>query len=136
MRGGYTGEEDKPMLHLVSRGVPLEYLQFLRDSNIPYLMAGEDRVELEQFLEKMKEKLNVKTVLTSSGGRLSGALLKKGILDEVYIRFNPVIIGGFHTPTLFASPDLGENEWPRSLQFVEGEIKETGHISIRYRVER
>ncbi len=136
VRGGYTGEEDKPMLHLVSQGVPPDYLSFLRRSGIPYLMAGENRVDLELALKKMRDKLNAKAVLTSSGGRLSGALLKKRLLDEVHIRFNPVIIGGFDTPILFASPELEENEWPTELEFMEGEIMDTGHIIVRYRVKR
>ena len=33
VRTGYTGEEDRPMLHLVSHGVPLEYLYFLQNSS-------------------------------------------------------------------------------------------------------
>ncbi len=136
VRGGYTGEEDKPMLHLVSRRVPPEYLHFLRKSNIPYLIAGEKRVDLALALEKMVDKLGAKAVLTSSGGRLSGALLKKGLLDEIHIRFNPVIIGGFDTPSLFASPDIEEGEWPTQLEFIEGEVTDTGHIFVRYRVKR
>ncbi len=136
VRGGYTGEEDKPMLHLISHGVPPEYLYFLRTSGIPYLIAGEKRVDLELALKKMKDKLNARAVLTSSGGKLSGALLKKGLLDEIHIRFNPVIMGGFKTPILFASPDLEEGEWPTELVFMEGELTETGHIFVRYKVKR
>ncbi len=136
VRSGYTGEEDRPMLHLVSYKVPPEYLWFLQKSSIPYLIEGENRVDLEQILKKMKSKLDVETVVTSSGGKLAGALLRDGLLDEIYIRFNPVVIGGFNTPNLFASPDLQEDQWPISLEFLEGEIKKTGHIFVRYRVER
>ncbi|MFO7712438.1 MAG: dihydrofolate reductase family protein, partial [Dehalococcoidia bacterium] len=91
LRSGYTGEKDRPILHLVARGVPAPYLWFLRRTGIPYLLAGGERVDLALALKKMKDKLGVKTVLTSSGGRLAGALLKLGLLDEVHIRFNPVV---------------------------------------------
>jgi len=136
VRSGYTGEEDRPMLHLVSNGAPPEYLWFLQNSSIPYLIAGEDRVDLEKVLQKMKNKLDIETVLTSSGGKLSGALLRKGLLDEIHIRFNPVIVGGFNTPNLFASPDLQEDQWPTSLELMNGEITETGHIFVIYKVGR
>jgi len=136
IRSGYTGEEDRPMLHLVSHGVPPEYLRFLQNSSIPYLIAGEDRVDLEKVFQKMKNKLDVETVLTSSGGKLAGALLRKGLLDEIHIRFNPVIIGGFNTPNLFASPDLQEDQWPTSLDFIDGEITKNGHIFVRYKMKR
>jgi len=136
LRSGYTGEKDRPMLHLVSRAVSPEYLWFLRGAGIPYLVAGEARVDLALALVKMKEKLNVKTVLTSSGGRLAGALLKSGLLDEVHIRFSPVIIGGFNTPVLFASPDLGEDEPPVSLEVIETRACPDGRIFAGYRVVR
>lgn len=135
VRSGYTGEEHKPMLHLVSYQVPAEYLRFLRKTGIPYLIAGEKRVDLEEVLKKLKDRLDVDTVLTSSGGKLSGALLRKGLLDEIYIRFNPVVIGGFETPLLFASPDLEEGQWPTSLKFIDSEVKDSGHIFVRYEVE-
>lgn len=135
VRSGYTGEEEKPMLHLVSHSVSPEYLGLLRKTDIPYLIAGEERVDLEKILKKLKEKLDVDTVLTSSGGKLSGALLRRGLLDEINIRFNPVIIGGFDTPTLFASPDLEEDEWPTFLKLIDTEVKDSGHIFVRYEVE-
>lgn len=136
LRGGYTGAEDRPIMHLVARGVPAPYLSFLRRIGIPYLLAGEEKVDLALVLKKMKDKLGVKTVLTSSGGRLSGALLKLGLLDEVHIRFNPVIIGGFNTPVLFASPDLEEDEMPVSLEVIDMRTCPDGHIFVGYKVIR
>ncbi len=136
LRSGYKGEENKPLLHLVSKSVSPDYLWFLHKTGIPYIVAGEDRVDLELALVKLKSLLGVQTVLTSSGGRLSGALLKKGLLDEVNIRYNPVIIGGFKTPILFASPELEEDRWPVSLKFISGEVSDSGHIYVRYKVDR
>ncbi len=134
LRNGYTGEKDRPIMHLVAHSVPAQYLGFLRRTGIPYLIAGEERVDLPLVLKKMKDKLGVKTVLTSSGGRLSGALLKLGLLDEVHIRFNPVIIGGSSTPVLFASPDLQEGEMPVSLQAIDIRTCQDGHIFVGYKV--
>ncbi|MFO7792712.1 MAG: dihydrofolate reductase family protein [Candidatus Saliniplasma sp.] len=136
LRSGYKGEENKPMLHLVSHGVPEEYLAFLQDKKIPYLISGEDRVDLARALEKMRSKLGVENIITGSGGKLSGALLRKGLLDEVNIRFNPVIIGGFETPYLFSSPDLEDDEWPTELELISGEVEEDGHIFVRYKVKK
>jgi 2,5-diamino-6-(ribosylamino)-4(3H)-pyrimidinone 5'-phosphate reductase len=136
LRSGYTGEEDRPIVHLVAQGVPAQYLWFLHRTGIPYLIAGEERVDLALVLKKLKDKLGVKTVLTSSGGRLSGALLKRGLLDEVHIRFNPVIIGGFNTPVLFASPDLEEGEMPVSLQVIDIRTCQDGHVFVAYKVVR
>ncbi|MGM0405809.1 MAG: dihydrofolate reductase family protein [Thermoplasmatota archaeon] len=134
VRGGYPGEDNRPLIHLVSNSVPPEYLNFLRKKKIPYLITGEEKVDLEKILEKMKSKLNIEKVLTTSGGRLSGALLRKGLLDEINILFNPVIIGGYETPTLFASPDLKEDEWPTRLKHLMTQIEPDGTIRVRYKV--
>ena len=135
LRSGYRGEKTKPMLHLVSYNVSEEYLAFLQKNKIPYLIAGEDRVDLVEVLGKMKSKLDVENIITGSGGKLSGALLRKGLLDEVNIRFNPVIIGGFDTPYLFASPNLEEGEWPTELGFISAEVEPDGHIFVRYKLK-
>ncbi|MFW6064763.1 MAG: hypothetical protein ACOC8Y_04225 [Candidatus Natronoplasma sp.] len=55
--------------------------------------------------------------------------------EDVTIRFNPVIIGGFETPTLFSSTDLEEDEWPTSLKLIDSEVKKSGHIIVRYEVK-
>ncbi len=135
LRSGFKGEEDKPIIHLVSHNVKPEYLAFLRDNKIPYFIAGDDRVDLKKVLEKMADKLNVEKILTSSGGKLSGALLKDGLLDEINIRFNPVVIGGFETPSLFTSPDLEEDEWPTKLKHVMTKIEPNGKFLVRYKVQ-
>ena len=134
VRGGYKGEEDKHIIHLTSNNVSSEYLKFLQDNEIPYLISGEERVDLEDILIKLKSKLGIENVLTSSGGKLSGALLRKGLLDEINIRFNPVLIGGTKTPSLFDSPELGENEWPTKLEFINIEVEQDGTFVVRYKV--
>ncbi|MFW6141280.1 MAG: dihydrofolate reductase family protein [Candidatus Saliniplasma sp.] len=134
LRSGFTGEEHKPIVHLVSHNVPPEYLAFLRNkkNTLPY--RWDERVDLKKVLEKMKSKLEVEKVLTSSGGKLSGALLKEGLLDEINIRFNPVIIGGYETPILFASPDLKQGEWPKKLEHIMTQIEPDGSFWVRYKV--
>ncbi len=133
-RNGYKGDGDKHIIHFTSKKAPAEYLCFLRENDIPYLVTGEDRVDLHSALVKMKDRLGVECVATSSGGRLSGALVRRGLLDEVNIWFHPVVVGGYDTPTLFASPDLGEEEWPIRLNLKETECDKKGRIWVRYEV--
>ncbi len=124
------------MLHLVSYDVSPEYLSFLRKKGIPYLISGEDRVDLEDVLRKMKSTLNIDTILTSSGGRLAGALIRNNILDEVNMRFNPVVIGGFETPSLFNAPELKKDQWPIKLLHISTQVKASGHLLVRYKVDK
>ncbi|MGC9362145.1 MAG: dihydrofolate reductase family protein [Candidatus Syntrophosphaera sp.] len=137
-RNGYTADTDDPetyMVHLASETVPPEYLAFLRSKNIPYLLEGKERVDLAKMFEKLRSKLNVMTIATSSGGRLSGALIRSSLLDEVNILLSPIVIGGFSTPTLFSSPEL---DWPsikpNKLALLETKNMMHDKIWLRYKV--
>lgn len=87
------------------------------------------------MLEKIKTVLNVNTIATSSGGRLSGALIRNFLLDEINILLSPIVIGGFSIPTLFASP---EPKWPsivpNKLQLQEVKNLINDKLWFRYNV--
>lgn len=137
-RNGYTADCDDPstyMVHLTAETAPAEYLAFLRSRNLPYLVEGKDRVDLPKMLEKVKSKLRVNTIATSSGGRLSGALIRATLLDEINILLSPVVIGGTTIPTLFASPELN---WltirPNKLILLEMKNYMNDKLWLRYKV--
>jgi 2,5-diamino-6-(ribosylamino)-4(3H)-pyrimidinone 5'-phosphate reductase len=118
----------------VARRTLPEYLAYLRRENIPYLVAGEERVNLGLALEKMKALLGVTCVLSTGGGRLNGALVRAGLVDEVNIEFLPAIIGGVKTPSLFDSPDLKQDEWATRLKLISAQAQADGRVWLRYQV--
>ncbi len=137
-RNGYTAECDDPstyMVHLTSETAPPEYLAFLRSRNLPYLIEGRGKVDLPKMLEKVHNKLGVQTIALSSGGRLSGALIRASLLDEINILLSPLVIGGYTVPTLFASP---EPQWPSvlpsKLKLMEVKNFTNDKLWLRYKV--
>jgi len=134
MRSGYRGDETAGtrVLHLVSHGVPLAYLASLRHERIPYLIAGDRRVDLPEVMRKLRAKLGVTCLLSMAGGKLNGALLRAGLVDEVNVLFTPRLIGGLETPSLFDSPELGEDEWPTLLSLISVEVRADGVLWVRY----
>ena len=138
-RNGYTAECDDPetyMIHLTSEAAPPEYLAFLRERHIPYLIQGQERVDLPLMLEKVKQKLGVTTIATSSGGKLSGALIRSNLLDEINILLNPIVIGGFTIPTLFASPEpVWPTVLPNQLKLLEVKTMPNERLWLRYKVK-
>ena len=79
------------LLILAAHQTPDAYLDYLRRETIPYLIAGEARVDLRLALEKLGTKLGVTTILSTAGGKLSGALLRAGLVDEINVEFLPGI---------------------------------------------
>jgi riboflavin biosynthesis pyrimidine reductase len=138
IRGGYKGDEDggkSHILHLVSFKLPPEYLAFLKDHQIPYIITGKDRVDLREAFSKMSSLLGVKTILTSSGGKLAGALIRENLIDEINLLLNPVVVGGFKTPVLFTSPELSPPEvLPSKLRLISSHVNEDESIWLRYSV--
>jgi 2,5-diamino-6-(ribosylamino)-4(3H)-pyrimidinone 5'-phosphate reductase len=134
--GSVFGEafEGWHLLILVAGSTPPEYLAHLRSETIPYLVAGQERVDLAHALEKLRSELGVTTVLSTAGGKLSGALLRAGLVDEVNIEFLPGIIGGLDTPSLFDSPTLRGGEFPARLELMSAQFGAEGQVWLRYRV--
>jgi riboflavin biosynthesis pyrimidine reductase len=122
------------LLVLVAHHTPPEYLAYLRREEIPYLVAGQERVDLGRALEKLGAQLGVTTVVSTAGGKLNGALLRAGLVDEINIEFLPAVIGGFDTPSLFDSPVLQPDEWPTRLELISTQIQDEGRVWLRYRV--
>lgn len=121
-------------LALVGHQTPAEYLAYLRREKIPYLVAGEGRVDLALALEKMNSHLGVTCLLSTAGGRLNGALLRAGLVDEINVEFLPAVIGGFETPSLFNSPALKPDEWPTRLELISAQVQARGRVWLRYRI--
>lgn len=102
---------------------------------MPYLVAGEDRVEFKPALQKLKTLLSVECVLCTAPGKLGGALLAAGLVGEINVLWLPIVVGGTDTPTLFESPDLGPGERPAQLSLISCETCSRGTALARHRVD-
>jgi hypothetical protein len=122
------------LMVIVANHTPPEYLAYLQKEKIPYLVAGKERVNLKLALEKMEFQLGVTSVVSTSPGKLGGALLRSGLVDEVNILVLPSIIGGSKTPSLFQSPELKPNEWPTMLRLIWAQVQNDGRVWLRYEV--
>ncbi len=130
----FLGWEGWHTLHLVSNAAPSVYLAFLRDREIPYLVAGPSHVSLAGVMRKLATLLGVERVVCTAGSRLNGALLRAGLVDELSLVLLPALIGGTDTPYLFRSPDLGVTEWPARLGLLSVDSEPSGLVRLRYRI--
>jgi riboflavin biosynthesis pyrimidine reductase len=124
------------LLVLVAHKTPATYLAYLQRENIPYLVVGDQRVDLPLALSEMQAQLGVQTVVSTAGGRLNGALLRAGLVDETSVEFCPAVIGGEHTPSLFTAPDLLPAENPVRLKLKDCQARPDGKVWLRYWVLR
>lgn len=118
---------------ILSVGVSDAYLAFLRERGVSYLLAGADDVDLPLALEKLAARFGVRTLMLEGGGRINGALLRAGLVDEVSLLVAPVADGRVGTPALFDVS--GEGSAPHRLALEHVERREHDLLWLRYRVD-
>lgn len=121
-------------LVLTTRAASAQHLTSLRERGIPYLVLGDRHVPLGPALDVLGDRLGVRTVVCTGGGRLGGALLRLGLVDEVDVEILPWAIGGRGTPALFDAAPLAAGEWPTRLRLLHHEALPDGRVRLRYDV--
>ncbi|WP_305786583.1 dihydrofolate reductase family protein [Symbioplanes lichenis] len=134
VRWRYKQHGDQDLLVLVAEETPREYLAYLRREGICHLVAGRERVDPGLALRRMRAELGVTCVVASGGGRLQGALLRAGLVDEVHLVVVPAVIGGSGTPALFDGVPLSANERATPLRLVASQAEPDGVLWLRYEI--
>lgn len=122
---------------VLSERVSDEYLAFLRGRGVSYLLAGARDVDLGLALEKIGAQFGVRTLLLEGGGRINGAMLGAGLIDEVSLLLAPAVDGRVGTPALFdAEVHAGRDAAaPRRLVLETVERRGADILWLRYRVD-
>jgi riboflavin biosynthesis pyrimidine reductase len=89
------------VVQVLTEQVAPGYLNFLQEQGVSYLFAGARTIDLSIALAKIAERLHVKTLLLEGGGKINGAMLQAGLIDEISLLLAPIADGAAGTPTLF-----------------------------------
>lgn len=128
----HTHQDDTHVLALVSRKTPAGYLAFLRGREVPYLVVGEDRVDLDLALRRLGEAFDTDLIVSTAGGILNGTLLRAGLVDEVDLQVLPLVLGNGEAPSVFEgySPDFATP--PCRLTLLEQQTRPDGSLLLRF----
>ena len=118
---------------ILSERVSDEYLAFLRERAVSYLLAGAHEIDLRVALEKIHARFGVRTLMLEGGGKINGAMLRAGLIDEVSVLVAPVADGREGTPALFDVETRAAT--PRRLALETVERRGDDMLWLRYRVE-
>ena len=120
----------KDVVILVSSATPPEHLNYLKERNYEYIVAGEDHVDYEKAFQILHDKYGCKAIRTDSGGVLTNILLEKGLIDEISLVVSPCLVGK-NERNLFESLLLNEKI---QLELKNTEIVEQNYLSLTYNV--
>jgi riboflavin biosynthesis pyrimidine reductase len=118
---------------ILSERVSNEYLAFLRARGVSYVFAGEGELDLVLALDRVGALFGVRTLMLEGGGRINGAMLQAGLIDELSLLLAPVSDGRVGTPTLFDVD--GDHVTPHRLTLESVERRAGDVVWLRYRVE-
>jgi 2,5-diamino-6-(ribosylamino)-4(3H)-pyrimidinone 5'-phosphate reductase len=112
------------------------YLDSLRARGISYLFAGKREVDFALALEKLREHFGIRRVSLQGGGKINGAFLDAGLIDEISLVLVPVVDGTMQTPTVFDVMGRRRKHSPANLRLTSVRKLERGVVWLRYRVIR
>ena len=69
------------------------YLAELREDGVSYLFAGANGDDLSGAMEQLASRFGAKKLLLEGGGRINGAFLKHGLIDEFSTLIFPAVDG-------------------------------------------
>ena len=107
---GYDGAQ---IIEVLSEDVDERYLGYLQSMEIPYVFAGEDSIDVNFALRKLKTLIGCEALLLEGGSIINGAFERADAVDELSLVVAPVIAGRDAKP-LFTDSDIAHFELVRA----------------------
>ena len=121
---------------LCSSTTPASYLSELAELGIETIVAGADRVDYRSALAELRDRFGVETMRVDSGGRLSGLLLREGLVDEVSVLVFPTVVGEASSLSIYNLPEAVPSGDVVSLALRGVEVPRDDAVWLRYDVVR
>jgi 2,5-diamino-6-(ribosylamino)-4(3H)-pyrimidinone 5'-phosphate reductase len=120
----------KDVIILLSEKSPESYVKYLMERNYDVIITGHEDVDLKKSLQILLAKYDCKVVMTDSGGNLNKALLEEGLVNEISLFINPVLVDQKHLK-LFRGLNLTQK--PIQLELLKAE-KLDDQLLVHYKV--
>lgn len=89
------------IITVLSDRVEDSYLAYLRDLEISYIFAGPDGLDLKGALQSLAGKFGFEKLLLEGGGKLNGAFLAAGLINEMSTLICPTMDGLNGVPSIY-----------------------------------
>ncbi|SDN27310.1 RibD family protein [Lachnospira pectinoschiza] len=98
-------EYDRPRLIITSTQVSKEYLAYLDEKNISYIVAGSEKTDIVKASMIMADTFGIKRLGIVGGPTINTAFLDAGLLDEVILLVGAGVDGRASFPPVFNRSD-------------------------------
>lgn len=125
--------DDGHVVVVLSASAPDAHLAELAAAGVSYLVMPNDEIDLREMLSALNDRLGIRTVLLEGGGRINGALLQAGVVDEISLLLAPAIDGSSGSPAIFEAGEKGLGG-RSTLELMSAQPVAGGAVHLRYRV--
>lgn len=119
------------ILVLCSRSTPRNYLDFLEENYINYMIVGYDEVNMATAFEELNINFGVKSIAVHADGILNGNLLADDLVEEISVFIHPTLVG--EDKGAMYIPTDSENQ-KFDLRLLEMKILENEIVYLKYRI--
>lgn len=130
----HDSQYDKPHILITSKQVSREYLSYLDEKTISYIVTGDSQIDLAAACKILKETFGIERLGIIGGPAINTAFLDAGLLDEVIVLIGAGIDGRASFPPVFHRED-NSHAVPTPLKLVEAKTYASGAVFIRYKTK-
>lgn len=130
----HDSQYERPHILITSRQVSQEYLNYLDEKNISYIVAGDTQIDLAAACEALKETFGIERLGIVGGPAINTAFLDAGLLDEVILLIGAGIDGRASFPAVFHRENDSDSK-PTPLKLIEVKTYDSGAVFIRYKTK-
>lgn len=123
---------DQPHILITSKQVSQEYVSYLDEKNISYIVTGDTKIDLAAACEALRESFGIERMGIVGGSAINTAFLDAGLLDEVIVLIGAGIDGRASFPSVFHR-EGNSHAVPTPLKLVEAKTYHSGAVFIRYK---
>lgn len=97
------GYGDAQIIEVLTEQVDPRYLGVLEEMEIPYIFAGENEIDVEMALFKLKNIIGVETLLLEGGSIVNGYFERADAIDELSLVVTPIVVAADDKPLFMNS---------------------------------
>lgn len=124
-----------PKAHVIetlTEQVPEDYLAYLRQRGVSYVVAGKEQLDCARLLHELKTRFGIERLMIAGGGYVNGSFLQAGMIDEVSIVLAPVADGNTRSVSAFENHDFLTTQAAVGLTLLEVQRIDGDGLWLRY----
>lgn len=133
---GYAKRPPAHIIEALTDRVSDAYLAYLRNLGISYVFAGDDHIDCELLVSKLKTLFSINRLLLEGGGYLNGSFMNAGLIDELSLVVAPIADGDSHTVTLFEKADHLEKGVPMEFALMSVDRLGESGLWLQYKTKK